>query len=84
MSGNNLPLRKREFSYGKSELGYVWFPKCFPTHLPSKYLSVAKYDLAILRMPIEWCYISDIRESSYADGVYSWEADFSNVLLVSC
>lgn len=69
VSGNNLPLRKREFSYGKSELGYVWFPKCFPTHLPSKYLSVAKYDLAILRMPIEWCYISDIRESSYADGV---------------
>lgn len=68
LSADGMPLRKLEYSYDKKELGYALYPKCVPTHLPSRYLTVEKFDLAILRKPIEWCYLTRAKEINYEQG----------------
>lgn len=56
------------FSYDKKELGHALFPKCIPTHLPSNFLTIGKFDLAILRKPIVWSYLTTMQETSYEGG----------------
>lgn len=76
-STDGMPLRKLEYSYDKKELGYALFPKCVPTHLPSQYLTVGKFDLAILRKPIEWCYLTETKETNYEQGNVKFAKDIN-------
>lgn len=76
-STDGMPLRKLEYSYDKKELGYALFPKCVPTHLPSQYLTVGKFDLAILRKPIEWCYLTEMKETNYEQGNVKFAKDIN-------
>lgn len=76
-STDGMPLRKLEYSYDKKELGYALFPKCVPTHLPSQYLRVGKFDLAILRKPIEWCYLTEMKETNYEQGNVKFAKDIN-------
>lgn len=76
-STDGMPLRKLEYSYDKKELGYALFPKCVPTHLPSQCLTVGKFDLAILRKPIEWCYLTEMKETNYEQGNVKFAKDIN-------
>ena len=76
-STDGMPLRKLEYSYDKKELGYALFPKCVPTHLPSQCLRVGKFDLAILRKPIEWCYLTEMKETNYEQGNVKFAKDIN-------